>query len=56
MIQDFTPAKASLTTGVVIKQHILERNKQRPPITEVTQSYYTGSINSGFTKGVLGSF
>ena len=51
MIQDFTPAKASLTTGVVIKQHILERNKQRPPITEVTQSYYTGSINSGFTKG-----
>ena len=26
MIKDFTPAKANLATGVVVKQHILERN------------------------------
>ena len=36
MIKDFTPAKSSLTTGVVIKQHILERNKY--PTPQVTQS------------------
>jgi hypothetical protein len=31
MIQDFVPARTSLTTGVVIKQHILERNKYPQP-------------------------
>ena len=36
MIQDFTPAKSTVTTGVVIKQHLLERN--RYPIPQVTQS------------------
>ena len=36
MIQDFVPAKSSVTTGVVIKQHLLERN--RYPIPQVTQS------------------
>ena len=54
MIKDFTPAKSSLATGVVIKQHILERNKQRPPITETTQSYYSGSIETGFATGSQG--
>ena len=54
MIKDFAPAKSSLATGVVIKQHLLERNKQRPPITEVTQSYYSGSIQTGFATGSQG--
>jgi hypothetical protein len=30
MIKDFTPARSSLASGVVVKQHILERNRQRP--------------------------
>ena len=54
MLKDFAPAKASLATGVVIKQHLLERNKHRPPITEVTQSYYTASIETGFATGSQG--
>ena len=54
MIKDFTPAKSSLSTGIVIKQHLLERNKQRPPQVETTQSYYSASIKSGFISGSTG--
>jgi len=36
MIEDFSPAKSSVTTGVVIKQHLLERNKY--PTPQVTSS------------------
>jgi hypothetical protein len=44
MIKDFTPARTSLSSGVVIKQHILERNKQRPPQISYQDLTYTGSI------------
>ena len=46
MIKDFTPAKSSLATGVVIKQHLLERNKQRPAQVEISQHDYSGSVYS----------
>ena len=36
MIKDFTPAKSTVTTGVVIQSNILERNKY--PTPQVTQS------------------
>jgi hypothetical protein len=54
MIKDFTPARASLASGVVIKQHLLERNKYPQP--EVTQSLndYSGSINTAFILGGAG--
>jgi hypothetical protein len=39
MIKDFTPARTSLSSGVVIKQHILERNRVRP--AQVTSSNET---------------
>ena len=32
MIKDFVPARTSLATGIVIKQHILERNRYRSPL------------------------
>jgi hypothetical protein len=54
MIKDFTPAKSSLSTGVVIKQHLLERNKQRPAQVEVSKHDYSGSIESGFISGSSG--
>ena len=38
MIKDFTPARTSLASGIVIKQHLLERNRQRP--TQVTSSLH----------------
>jgi len=41
MVKDFVPARTSLSTGIVIKQHILERNKYPTPQldTHTTTSY-----------------
>jgi hypothetical protein len=46
MIQDFVPARTSLASGVVIKQHLLERNKYPQPLVEWEDVTYTGSIYS----------
>jgi hypothetical protein len=54
MIKDFTPAKTSVSTGVVIKQHLLERNKHKPAQIELSQHDYSGSIASGFIEGGTG--
>ena len=51
MIKDFIPARTSLASGVVIKQHLLERNKVTPPQVETSQHVYSGSIESGFIDG-----
>jgi len=51
MIKDFVPARTSLTSGVVIKQHLLERNKYPVPQLHYSESIYTGSIESGFITG-----
>jgi len=46
MLQDWVPARTDLASGIVIKQHLLERNKY--PVPQLTQSqyYYTASIGS----------
>ena len=44
MIKDFTPARTSLASGVVVKQHLLERNRQRPAQTSWENVTYSGSI------------
>ena len=55
MIEDFTPARTSLSSGVVIKQHLLERNRQRP--AQVTSSFhnYSGSVKNLPKNYSLGS-
>jgi len=48
MIKDFVPARTSLASGVVVKQHLLERNKYPQPQVDnySTIAYYTsGSQN-----------
>ena len=54
MIKDFTPARASLASGVVVKQTLLERNKYPQP--ELTQSLrdFSGSIDTAFIEGGAG--
>ena len=48
MIEDYVPARSSLSTGVVIKQHILERNKYPVPQTNITSSLaIVGTNNPG---------
>lgn len=45
MIKDFVPGRAGISTGVIIKPHLLERNKQKQ--VEPT-SVYPGYDSSGF--------
>jgi len=44
MIKDFTPARTSLSSGVVVKQHMLERNKLRATQVEFRDEQLTGSL------------
>jgi hypothetical protein len=46
MIKDFVPARTSLASGVVIKQHLLERNKYPQPQIGWEDITYSGSIKS----------
>jgi hypothetical protein len=46
MIKDFVPARTSLSSGIVIKQHLLERNRYRVPSSSYSEPYYTGSVKS----------
>jgi len=46
MIEDFTPARTSLSSGVVIKQHLLERNRQRPAIVTSSFEHFSGSVKN----------
>ncbi len=46
MIEDFTPARTTLTSGVVVKQNLLERNVQAPPSMSFGNVTYTGSVKS----------
>jgi hypothetical protein len=50
LIQDFTPARTSLATGLVIKPHLLERNKYPVPQLKLTSSiaYGGGNVSLGF--------
>jgi hypothetical protein len=54
MIKDFTPARSSLASGVVVKQHLLERNKYPQPEVDWARYEYTGSINTAFISGGAG--
>jgi hypothetical protein len=56
LIKDFVPARTSLATGVIIKQHLLERNRYSPAQVDFEPQDYSGSIKSqtnGFTTGSI---
>lgn len=46
LIKDFTPARTSLASGVVIKQHLLERNRYSPAQASWIKEEYTASVKS----------
>jgi len=47
MIKDFIPTRTSLASGLVIKQHLLERNKYpQPQVSYLNESEISGSITS----------
>ena len=58
MIKDFTPARTDLASGIVIKQHMLERNRYKLPPAYAEQPEYTGSVQSqakGYYSGYSSS-
>jgi len=55
MIKDFTPARASLASGIVIKQTLLERNKYpQPEVTSSRENNFEGTIDMAFISGGAG--
>jgi hypothetical protein len=57
MIKDYVPARANLSTGIIVKSHMLERNKyarHEPYVTfnDYSQSIYIGTI-TGSSAGVV---
>lgn len=54
MVKDFIPARSTADTGVIIKPHILQRNKAKSVEVAVTQPEYTGSIDTAFISGSNG--
>jgi hypothetical protein len=62
MIKDFVPARTSLASGIVIKQHILERNKiPQPQVdTQSTLAYFSSfnppQFSDAFSEAFLSTF
>jgi len=48
MLQDFIPARSDLAAGIVVKQHVLERNKY--PVPQVTLTASLANVASGSTN------
>jgi len=48
MIKDFTPARTSLATGIIIKQTLLERNKY--PLPQATINSEVTFVGSPTTR------
>jgi hypothetical protein len=52
-IKDFVPARADVSTGIIIKSHMLERNKQ--PRFEPSASIYNNFTQSIYLVSITGS-
>jgi len=55
-IKDYIPAKTDASTGIIIKQHLLERNRHRMVLPTISQSYnqFTSSVNSLVVTNISG--
>ena len=51
MVRDFTPARSVTDAGIIIKPHLLDRNKAKEPVITWTQPEYSGSIDTAFIEG-----
>jgi len=56
MVKDYVPVRTGLATGIVIKQHLLERNKVRPAQVSYKNLTITGSLKAqsrNYNNGTL---
>lgn len=51
LIKDFVPARSNVTTGVIVRSHILNRSKAKQVQVSYTDNVYTGSLQIGTTSG-----
>ena len=51
MIKDYVPARANLSTGIIVKSHMLERNKYARHEPTATFNDYSQSIDTAFISG-----
>ena len=54
MIKDFVPARTVTDTGIIIKPHLLEKNKAKSVKLEVTQPEYYTEVEVGTVEGSHG--
>lgn len=54
MVKDFIPARSTADTGIIIKPHLLQRNKAKSVILSGSRPEYTGSIDTAFAEGNSG--
>jgi hypothetical protein len=54
MIKDFVPARSNINTGIIIKPHLLERNKLKQVQLSQSFHYYSSSTETNDTTGSAG--
>ena len=51
MIRDFVPGRDTVSTGIIIKPHLLDRSKTGEPIPTAARYEYSASIDTAFIEG-----
>lgn len=54
IVKDFIPGRSTAITGIIIKPHVLERNKAKLTSVSTIFQDYTGSIDTAFSNGTHG--
>lgn len=54
LVKDFLPARSNTDTGIIIKPHILQRNKAKEVELSIQENLETGSIDTAFISGSSG--
>lgn len=51
MIRDFVPGRDTVSTGIIIKPHLLDRSKTGEPVPSAARYEYSASIDTAFIEG-----
>jgi hypothetical protein len=54
MVRDFIPARVTVDTGIIIKPHLLQRNKAKSVILSGSRAERSGSIDTAFIESSNG--
>jgi hypothetical protein len=54
MVRDYVPARTVADTGIIIKPHLLQRNKAKSPFLSGSRPEHSGSIDTAFIESTDG--